>query len=356
MDFEKLLKSEIVPINEELKRFMEEKKEHGKQYSKWHVEYYDNILEYLSRGGKRLRPTVFVHAYHAVGAKNKGNLYRAAISVELLHNGSLLHDDLIDHDEFRRGGPTFHAKYRDWFKDNVDPKKAVDFGSEMGILGGDSLINLGNEAISTSGFAPELLVKLHRYYSLAFNQLIDGVFLETMMIWEPNVTVDTYIKMIEGKTASLFEKSILMGATLGGASESQLEALSEYAIKTGEAFQIQDDILGTFGDIKVTGKPADGDIKEGKRTILVIRAYEKANDEQKKILDTILGHREATPEQVEQVREVFRQTGALEFATELGKRLNKEAMEALDRAEPKIKDEYVEFFKALNDFMITRNF
>ena len=116
----------------------------------YHKTYYSNIKEFIMRGGKRLRPISLIQAYRGV-ADSDGKIFLPSISVELLHNATLIHDDLIDHDELRRSGPTFHVKYREWYRSEISTDgEAEDFGSTMAILAGNTTYNLGVEAILSS--------------------------------------------------------------------------------------------------------------------------------------------------------------------------------------------------------------
>ncbi|MHA1246894.1 MAG: polyprenyl synthetase family protein [Candidatus Thorarchaeota archaeon] len=358
-DFKSIMNSEIARVNEALDEYLQMRVEAGKRLGPVHEFYYGNIREYLMRGGKRLRPVMVVSAYKAVRQDvSLRYLYRAACSVEMLHNGSLLHDDLIDHDEVRRGGPTFHALYREWYKKHArdDNAKAIDFGMAMAVLGGDSLLNMGAQIISASELPSDIAFECLRYYQTAYQELADGVLLEMNMVNDPNVTSDTYLEMIRLKTAVLFEKSLLMGATMANASESQKKALSQFGIRTGQAFQVQDDILGSFGDESVTGKSAEGDIREGKKTMLVIEAYRLADESQRRILDTLLGKDGMSTQEVEQVRDVFRDCGALDSTKEIMERLLAEGQGALSQCTPELREEYKQFLLNLSNFLIHRTY
>ncbi|OLS23089.1 MAG: Short chain isoprenyl diphosphate synthase, partial [Candidatus Thorarchaeota archaeon AB_25] len=151
-DYLESLKGEIVEVTKTLDKFFSDKIEQVTPLGPWHKQYYANVKEYLMRGGKRLRPVLVILGYKAVkGDTVPKSLYTAALCVEILHNGSLLHDDLIDHDETRRGGKTFHATYRDInYSRTKDEKEAFDYGMTMSILGGDALINLGASAITAA--------------------------------------------------------------------------------------------------------------------------------------------------------------------------------------------------------------
>ncbi|MFW9769638.1 MAG: polyprenyl synthetase family protein, partial [Candidatus Thorarchaeota archaeon] len=175
-----ILKEEVKTIEIALRNFLDNKINEAAHLSTWHKQYYENIKEYMTRGGKRLRPVLVVVGYKAVKEKvDIDHLYRAACSVEILHNGSLLHDDLIDHDETRRGGKTFHATYRDIHLDrDGNEESAFDYGMTMAILGGDSLINLGAAAITAAELDDDVSALCHHFYEFSFQNLVDGVLLE----------------------------------------------------------------------------------------------------------------------------------------------------------------------------------
>ncbi len=358
-DFDSLMKSEIERVNSALDEYLTMRIEEAKRLSPVHALYYSNIREYLMRGGKRLRPVMVVSAYKAVreGVDMK-HLYRAACAMEMLHNGSLLHDDLIDHDEVRRGGPTFHALYREWYLKNArdDPERAVDFGMAMAVLGGDSLLNMGPQVITASELPPEVAFECMKLYHTAYQELADGVLLEMNMVNDPSATAETYLEMIRLKTAVLFERSLLMGATIGGASAEQKAALSEFGITVGQAFQIRDDILGSFGEEKVTGKSAEGDIREGKKTMLVIQAYRLGNKQHCATLDALLGKRGMTSEEVDRVREVFRESGALDATAEIMRNLLQRGQNALERADPPLNEMYKQFLLDLSEMLVNRSY
>jgi geranylgeranyl diphosphate synthase type I len=359
LKFDEIMKTELASVNQALESFLDSRIEQAKKLGPSHVQYYSYIKEYLMRGGKRFRPLAVVVAYKAIG----GNIppesyYRTACSVEILHNASLLHDDLIDHDETRRGGPTFHARYREWYKKSVspNPEKASHFGMTAAILGGDTLMNLGSVAITESKLDPDIGIACLANYQKSFNELVEGVLLEMTMVKDPNATPEMYLEMIKLKTAVLLEKSLLIGGSMARGSESQMKSLSEYGVKVGQAFQIQDDILGSFGDESVTGKASDGDIREGKKTMLVIEALRLGSAKQKDVLNKLLGKDQIKEEEIERVRATFRDAGALESAEEIMSRLLREGQAALDKANPSFKEPYKQFLLDMSEFLVTRNY
>ncbi len=357
-DYLESLKEEIVAVTKTLDKFFSDKVEQVASLGAWHKQYYSNIREYIMRGGKRLRPVLVILGYKAIkGDSVPENLYTAALSVEILHNGSLLHDDLIDHDETRRGGKTFHATYRDLYFDRTKNENAsFDHGMTMAILGGDSLINLGASAITAANLDSDISSLCHHLYEFAFQHLVDGVLLEMNMINDETATSETYLKMVRMKTAVLFDRSLMMGAAAARATESQLKALEEFGIKVGQAFQVQDDILGSFGAEEKLGKSVSGDIREGKKTMLVFEAYARVDDRQRKELDHLLGKPGITDQEIERVRELFRRTGALESTQNKMTQLLLAGQKALDKAEPPLNTKYKEFLIGLSDFLVQREF
>jgi len=357
-DYLESLKGEIATIVRTLDKFFNNKINEVSKLGSWHSQYYSNVKEYIMRGGKRLRPVLVVLGYKAIkGDTVPENLYDAAICVEILHNGSLLHDDLIDHDETRRGGKTFHATYRNLYFDRIkDDRAAFNHGMTMAILGGDSLINMGAGAITAANLEPDISAYLHDLYEFSFQNLVDGVLLEMNMITDDTATSQTYLTMVRMKTAVLFDRSLMMGAAIARATESQIKALEEFGINVGKAFQIQDDILGSFADEEKLGKSVSGDIREGKKTMLVFEVHARANTHQREEFDRLLGKPGITDEEIKRVRDLFRDTGALESTQKKMAELLESGQKALDKAEPAFNSKYKEFLIGLSDFLVQRDF
>ncbi len=366
MNFKNIINKYAQIVNEKLDSFLLYKYKLSEELGDFPKEYYNALREYLARGGKRLRPVCMIMAYHGVGGKDDEKIFHASLSTELLHNATLIHDDIIDHDETRRGGATFHIGFKNWYLATISQEiseelvmeKASDFGISMGLLAGDLVHNLGLEVILTSGFEEksiENLTKAINMYNHAFTEVINGVLIELDQV-NRETSIDEYFEMIDLKTSALFDKSIGIGAILGNASQSQVEALKKYSLALGKAFQIQDDVLGTFGAEETTGKPSTGDIKEGKKTVLLIKALENASPIHEEILAQTIGNKNAGEEEVEKVRKVFIETGALEYAKKLAEKFASQAKEALDAAKPPLTKETVDFFKELADFVVKRMF
>ncbi|MFX1482989.1 MAG: polyprenyl synthetase family protein [Promethearchaeota archaeon] len=357
-EYMNILKEEVEAVEFALREFLDNKIGEAAKLSAWHKQYYENIKEYMTRGGKRLRPVLVVIGYKAVKENVEiDHLYTAACAVEILHNGSLLHDDLIDHDETRRGGKTFHATYRDiHLERGGEEDSAFDYGMTMAILGGDSLINLGASAITAAKLDDDVSALCHHYYEFSFQNLVDGVLLEMNMITDKEANTEMYLQMVRMKTAVLFDRSLMIGATMARATESQIKAFEEFGINVGKAFQVQDDILGSFGNEQKTGKSTSGDIHEGKKTMLVFEAYAKTNSAQRKELDTLLGKDGMSDEEVDKVRDIFRDSGALKACQERMETLLATGQAALNKAQPPFNPKYKDFLIEMSDFLIQRDY
>ncbi len=348
MSFTKILSREALKVEERIRAFFKDHSTKGTFSSEFLYSFYSDLTDYLLRGGKRLRPVSLIMIYKGLGGNNEG-IYDVAISVELLHNASLVHDDIIDHDLVRRGQPSFHAFYSDWFNKNLKEfSDQEDFGLAMGILGGNLLVDLGVKTIIDSKFEQSKKLQAISYYILAFKELIDGVTAESYLqnLKLDKVSENDYLAMIIGKTASLFEKSILMGALFRDEGKDYREDLSEFAKLLGQAFQIQDDILGVFGDPAKTGKSVEGDIKEGKKTLLAI--YANKNNEFVKLY----GKPNLTQDEVKRVRGLLEETGALEKAKAKALELAMNASQILERID--LTEEAFSFFNELVMFVQQR--
>nr|MDO8108655.1 polyprenyl synthetase family protein [Candidatus Sigynarchaeota archaeon] len=353
MDFKALLGSEVAKIDAAIIAFLD-----GRTYAKEDAfvsHYYQLIKDYIMAGGKRMRPFLLVQAYKGFAKNPSENIYRPSTCVEFLHNASLIHDDIIDRDDTRRGNPAFHFLFKKFY---IDSKFAFatpeHYGTTMGILGGDSTFFLGLEALQAS-FPAALNEKAIALYCKAYHEICDGVLMEMNFVQVPSVTEAQYMKMVSLKTGALIEKSLLIGATYGEASEDSKALLSTYAINLGKAFQIKDDILGTFGDAQKTGKPTDGDIKDGKKTLLLLKAIEKAKAVDKAFLKKTLGQPGITADQVDKVRKIFKDSGAEDYCARKIAEHSDMANVANDKLGNVMKTEQKDALKALVKYNLDRD-
>ncbi len=352
VDYSKLY---VPKINEAIKSIFDSKLKTVK--NSFLNAYYSELKEYFKAGGKRIRPLLCIAAYNGFKKKNDEKIIFPSIGTEFLHNASLIHDDIIDKDDFRRGNPAFHYRFKRYHeKYELKKMQAEEFGNNIGILGGDSTFFLGLEAYLNNGFELELNMNAIRFYEQVFKELCDGVLIETDMVNQKELNIENYIEMVSLKTGALIEKSLLIGANYARADDTSKKALSSYGINLGIVFQIIDDILGTFGDQKITGKPTDGDIKEGKKTCLLISATNRLDNSDKIKLHNLIETTDMDDESVLEVKKLFEKANVISECQKLANHYFDEAKSALIKLKTVINDSEFEFFDDLLNFVLKRKF
>ena len=287
MDFKEKLKKYQEEINKELEKYL--RKENCPE------EILNSSMEYsLMAGGKRLRPILVIATYELF-KDNKQDVYPYAVAIEMVHNFSLIHDDLpgIDNDDFRHGKQTNHKK----------------FNEATAILAGDALLNQAYMVIakdlekSSSERNMENKLKVFKEFSYAVDRMIAGEYVDTE--YEGKQIVDKYLEYIhKNKTGALLKLCVRMGAILANASEDDLESLSNYAEKIGLAFQIKDDILSEEGDEKILGKPVGNDKELGKCTYVSKYGLQGAKEILEKITEESLEELNKYGEKAEFLRQL----------------------------------------------------
>jgi geranylgeranyl diphosphate synthase type I len=320
--------------------------------------YYDQISEFLFSGGKRIRPVLMALCYQSIKSDPiSKEILKTSLSLELLHNASLIHDDIMDNAETRRGKKAFHRVFQDYSESNpgLTMEQGNNYGVSMGILGGDFTYNLAYKAINTKDFPSDVTLRAAIEFNEGFLHIVQGVVVETDLMRRHDVTEEQYLSMISGKTAALFEKAARIGAIFAGGTESQIDGLGKYALDAGIGFQIIDDVIGTFGDSRKTGKPTDSDIKEGKKTLLLIKAIENANDNQLQTISKVVGNRHATDQEIDEIRTIFKETGALDFANKMAEKLLNNCVSYLDDIEPMIEGKFKKYLIEIAKMGINRD-
>ena len=290
-----------------------------------------------TRGGKRLRASFCWWGHHAVAgalpADAERHLLRASASLELLHASALVHDDLMDASDTRRGHPAAHkvfeAQHRsDGWRGGPEP-----YGAAAAILLGDLLLSWSDELLRRSGFALERVGAALDVLDRCRSEVIAGQYLDVSVQARGHADVDAAMTVLRYKSAKYsVERPLQVGAALGGADRAALDALTAYGVPLGEAFQLRDDLLGVFGDPDATGKPAGDDLVEGKRTVLVALALDGADPAGARLLDSSLG-RPLAPAEVDRLRDVIDGSGARQQVEDVIASLTTLALEGLDRAE-----------------------
>ena len=226
---------------------------------------YEPCSYILKSGGKRLRSYLVLLSTEAVGGKFSDS-YNAAIAVEILHSFTLVHDDIMDNADKRRGKPTLHVKY----------------DTNTAILAGDSLLTVAYENLLKD--CKHNPVDTINTFNNSVIEVCEGQSLDKDYEIKKKVTIDQYKTMVYKKTASLIKMCCSIGAKIGGGSKKEVKALENYGKYLGMAFQLQDDLLDIMGTEKKFGKIVGGDLIEGKKTFLFLKALERGKGEDKKVL------------------------------------------------------------------------
>ncbi len=292
----------------------------------------------LLHGGKRLRAAFCYAGYVAAGGRHEAAALRAATAMEFFQAGALLHDDVMDDSDVRRGAPSAHRTLASQHARLGWSGSSDRFGEAGAILAGDLCLVCSGEMFIGSGLPAEELTRATVHFDAMRTQLMGGQFLDVVTAargWDHLDTparVDQALRVIRYKSAKYsIEQPLLIGAAAGGADEEDLGYLSAYGLALGEAFQLRDDILGVYGDPGVTGKPAGDDLREGKATLLMAFALDRADAAQTTTLRQGWGRAGLDDTDVTAMREGIAATGAVERVEAEIERGRDEARQALER-------------------------
>lgn len=316
----------------------------------------DAYLDILSRGGKRIRGSLVMLGYEMSGGQNRDMIIQAARAVEMLHAYILIIDDIQDRSLVRRGGPTAHISLGDYHRQAELAHESEHFGLSIAL----------NAALAGGHAAQMILASLDAPEQLRLNAL--SIMNRTMLITAHGQTNDIINevvasvsqqdvdKVLELKTAHYtFLNPLHVGMVLAGADCHATDAITDYAIHAGKAFQITDDILGTFGSEFESGKSPMDDTREGKRTVLTVYALENAEAADKNFLLTTLGNPNLTPAEFQRCKDILVETGALAFAKKEADKHVQAAIESLEKEQSRWNDEGVQFLKGLAEYILTRS-
>jgi geranylgeranyl diphosphate synthase type I len=256
----------------------------------------DEIGRLIDLGGKRIRPAFCYWGYRAFGGGHGCAPVRAAASLELLHTFAIVHDDIMDSAEERRGAPTVHVRH----------------GLNVALLVGDLALVLADELFISAGFDAAVTARAFEWYSRMRQQVIAGQYLDLELARDPLVSEEHARRVAVLKSGRYsIEHPLAIGASLAGAPEDGLRRLLAFGAPLGEAFQLRDDLLGTFGDRSVTGKPVDSDIREGKRNVPYAKAVATLGESDREFLIARWGGGKAlTAEEVDRLRGLIESSGA----------------------------------------------
>jgi geranylgeranyl diphosphate synthase type I len=291
------------------------------------------LADFLLDGGKRLRPAFCYWGWRGAGGADTDAVVRAAAALELLHACALIHDDVMDGSDTRRGQPAVHRRFAALHRGSRWSGDPAAFGASAAILLGDLCLIWADAMVNTAGLPPAALQRAAPVYDEMRVELMAGQYLDLLESVRGDASIGRALRVARYKTAKYtVERPLHFGATLAGAPAGVLAAYSAYGLPLGEAFQLRDDVLGVYGDPAATGKPAGDDLREGKRTALVAAAMEVATSAQATLVRERLGDPHLDAAGVAALRDVITTTGALSRVESLIAGRTAEALAALDSA------------------------
>ncbi|HVE92309.1 MAG TPA: polyprenyl synthetase family protein [Actinomycetota bacterium] len=282
----------------------------------------DELERLVTAGGKRLRPVFCYWGHIAAGGADGEPILQVAGALELLHTFAIVHDDVVDRSPLRRGGPAAH--------ESLSADGGGWFGVSAAVLAGDLAMVLADSLMSRAGFPPEAMGRARQMYDRMRVRAIAGEFLDLRASRDGFADEQQARRIARLKSGGYtVADPLAIGAALATDDPDVQRVLSAYGLPLGEAFQIRDDILGVFGDPSVTGKDRDGDLREGKQTVLVAMAR-RLDPRASAVLNAHLGRRDLDTQDAARVREAILESGALAAASDLISRLAGDAVSAID--------------------------
>jgi geranylgeranyl diphosphate synthase type I len=292
------------------------------------------MVHYPAAGGKRLRPLLASIVSEAVGGKADAAM-PFGVALEMVHNFTLVHDDVMDEDDTRRGIKTVHAAY----------------GIPMAILAGDAMFARAFEIVLESEVDDASAVALVDILARSVRLLAEGQQMDMDFEKRKTVAADEYLKMIERKTAVLYSAAAQGGAIVGGGTEAQQEALFEYGRLIGLGFQIWDDVLDLRSTQEAFGKPVLNDIRNGKKTLIVVKALEELKGRKRSEFLAVLGKKDASEKELVAAKQLLEDIGAIDHADRVAAEF---VAKAKDRLNVLKDSSHKEALKAFADYMVTR--
>jgi geranylgeranyl diphosphate synthase type I len=269
-------------------------------------------LNGLLQGGKRLRAAFAYWGYRATGRIDSDAIVRAASSLEFLQACALIHDDVMDNSDTRRGKPASHKQFESLHKNSSWHADSAKFGEGAAILIGDLALSWADELLFVSGLEPDELHRAKTVYDIMRTELMAGQYLDLLEQARRNTTEPRALTVIRYKSAKYtIERPLHMGAAIANAAPALMDALSAYGLALGEAFQLRDDVLGVFGDAAVTGKPAGDDLRERKQTVLVARTIAALDSADRERFNQLFAADSNTNEEISELQALIGNSGAL---------------------------------------------
>jgi geranylgeranyl diphosphate synthase type I len=277
------------------------------------VRLVDALSDLVLRGGKRLRPALIHFGYRACGGTDLEAVRPLEMATELLHTYLLVHDDIMDNADVRRGAPAAHARFRNEHRRNGHRGDAEHYGASLATLVGNLAHAQAHEQFTKACDSASEKASLRETFSTMEREVIAGQLLEMQLAERQEATPEMLERVLQLKSGRYSVKRPLqLGSLFADAHDGQFESLSRYGRDAGGAFQLQDDLLGMFGDPEAMGKPVGDDLREGKFTYLVYHTLQQSDAEDQQLVQEALGDDSLTEEEVQRVCDIMRRSGALD--------------------------------------------
>lgn len=305
------LKSVRSAVEEELSIFLNRESAYLNSISPDLASVSDSLTSFLLDSGKRLRPLFAYSGFVAAGGTIEKSTIRAIAALELLQACALIHDDLMDGSDTRRGKPSIHRHFESIHVDKNLDGFASQYGLSAAVLLGDLALVWSDQMLNTSGLTTEQISRVLPFYNEMRVELMAGQFLDIHEQTQKDTNVSRSMKIARYKSGKYtIERPLHLGAAIASDVKEVTDALSAYGLPLGEAFQLRDDLLGVFGDPSVTGKPAGDDLREGKRTVLIAMTNERQSEAQREIAGKYFGKADIDTHGIEILQEIIESTGA----------------------------------------------
>jgi geranylgeranyl diphosphate synthase type I len=297
----------------------------------------ETLIEFVLRGGKRLRPAFAYWGYRGAGGADSDPVVACLAALEFVQASALIHDDLIDRSDTRRGEPAIHRRFATRHRESAWAGDADAFGDAVAVLLGDLCLVWSDALLHGSGLPAEVMARARPVFDDMRSEVTIGQYLDVLTQATGDMSVERAGKVARYKSAKYtVERPLLLGAALAQAPGCVRTAYTAYGLPLGEAFQLRDDVLGVFGDPEQTGKPAGDDLREGKRTYLVAAAFEATDERGRATLTRRLGDPGLDTAGVEQLCEIITGCGALDRTERRIASLTDAALTALADAEAEL--------------------
>lgn len=341
----------VIKIDQKLEKYWNEEIEKEFGFEEEQKRLVKKVLvhakEHNLRAAKRLRASFVYYGYLLSGTKPSEGIWKVMEGIELVQTALLMHDDFMDEDKLRRGLPTTHEYFGEGDK---------HYGESMAVNVGDVVLCLGYERVLNCGLDTERVLEATKILMRGITNTAFGQIYDVTLPKLGELTEEKVLAVHRAKTSIYtFQNPLVIGGILAGLDEKVLERLKEYSFKGGVAFQLQDDVLGMFGEQEKTGKSVNSDLLQGKSTLLIAKTLEMGNEDQKRALLEAWGNKEATEETIEKAKMAIKESGAFDYSINKAKDWAKEAVEIAESLnKDNLDKEAVDYLKGIADYIVTR--